>query len=405
MGADKFLDGVLVLDFSRVLAGPFCTMTLGDLGARVIKVEPLGGDEARGMGPFRDEQSLYFASVNRGKESVSLDLKDPRARAAAQTLAGRADVLVENYRPGTMQRLGLGYEHLAARNPALVYLSLSGFGQTGPYADRGAYDVIVQALSGLMSITGPEGGPPTRVGASLGDLVPALYGVIAVLAALLQRRSSGRGTWIDLGMLDSVFAVLENALARFQASGQNPSPLGNRHPSITPFSTFAAADGPIAIACGNNALFERLCQALDAGRVAEDPRFASNALRTRNQAELALAIESRLATGTTADWERRLLAAGIPAARVNQISDLLADEHLRERGMLTQLHLDGEADAITIPGTPLRARGFDRAVAERAPTLGEHTASVLSELADFDARALRELLDDAVAGDGGGNRN
>ena len=405
MGAGKFLDGVLVLDFSRVLAGPFCTMTLGDLGARVIKVEPLGGDEARGMGPFRDEQSLYFASVNRGKESVSLDLKDPRARAAAQTLAGRADVLVENYRPGTMQRLGLGYEHLAARNPALVYLSLSGFGQTGPYADRGAYDVIVQALSGLMSITGPEGGPPTRVGASLGDLVPALYGVIAVLAALLQRRSSGRGTWIDLGMLDSVFAVLENALARFQASGQNPSPIGNRHPSITPFSTFAAADGPIAIACGNNALFARLCQALEAGPVAEDPRFASNALRTRNQAELALAIETRLATGTTADWERRLLAAGIPAARVNQISDLLVDEHLRERGMLTQLQLDGEADAITVPGTPLRARGFDRAVAERAPKLGEHTAGVLSELAGLDAGALRELLDDAVAGDGGADGN
>lgn len=401
MGADKFLDGLLVLDFSRVLAGPFCTMTLGDLGARVIKVEPLSGDEARGMGPFRDGQSLYFASVNRGKESVSLNLKDPRIRAAVRALAGRADVLVENYRPGTMQRLGLGYEQLAERNPALVYLSLSGFGQTGPYADRGAYDVIVQALSGLMSITGPEGGPPTRVGASLGDLVPALYGVIAVLAALLQRRSSGRGTWIDLGMLDSVFAVLENALARFQAGGENPSPLGNRHPSITPFSTFAAADGPIAIACGNNALFVRLCHALGAGPVAEDPRFASNALRTRNQAELAKAIESRLAAGTTADWERRLLAAGIPAARVNQISDLLEDEHLRARGMLTRLQLDGESEAITIPGTPLRARGFDRTVAGRAPALGEHTAGVLAELAGVDDGALRELLDEAVAGDGG----
>lgn len=405
MGADKFLDGVLVLDFSRVLAGPFCTMTLGDLGARVIKIEPLSGDEARGMGPFRDEQSLYFASVNRGKESVSLNLKDPRIRAAVQELAGRADVLVENYRPGTMQRLGLGYERLATRNPELVYLSLSGFGQTGPYADRGAYDVIVQALSGLMSITGPEGGPPTRVGASLGDLVPALYGVIAVLAALLQRQSSGRGTWIDLGMLDSVFAVLENALARFQASGENPSPLGNRHPSITPFSTFAAADGPIAIACGNNGLFARLCNALGADPIAEDPRFASNALRTHNQAELARAIESRLAAGTTADWERRLLAAGIPAARVNQISDLLTDEHLRERGMLTRLNLDGDADAITIPGTPMRAMGFDRTVAERAPMLGEHTASVLTEMAGVGPAALEELLDDQVAGDGGAARN
>ncbi len=395
MDAKKFLDGVLVLDFSRVLAGPFCTMTLGDLGARVIKIESLAGDEARGMGPFQNGESLYFASVNRGKESVSLDLKDARSRAAARALARHADVLVENYRPGTMARLGLGYDTLAVQNPKLVYLSLSGFGQTGPYADRGAYDVIVQALSGLMSITGPEDGPPTRVGASLGDLVPALYGVIAVLSALLQRHASGRGTWIDLGMLDSVFAVLENALARFQASGQNPAPLGNRHPSITPFSTFAASDGPIAIACGNDSLFGRLCRALGADQLAADPRFASNALRTRNQAELARAIEARLGEGSTAAWEKRLLAAGIPAARVNKISDLLTDEHLRARGMLAELQLDD--GQIIVPGTPLQARGFDRSVAERAPALGEHTGSVLKELAGLDARALRQMTDDGAA--------
>ena len=200
MTGAKFLDGVLVLDFSRILAGPFCTMTLGDLGARVIKIEPPSGDEARGMGPFKGETSLYFASVNRGKESVALDLKDPRSLAAVRTLAARADVLVENYRPGAMARLGLSYDDLVESNPGLVYLSLSGFGQMGPYSGRGAYDVIVQALSGLMSITGPDGGPPTRVGASLGDLVPALYGVSAVLAALFQRRQSGQGSWIDLAM-------------------------------------------------------------------------------------------------------------------------------------------------------------------------------------------------------------
>ena len=403
MGAEKFLDGVLVVDFSRVLAGPFCTMTLGDLGARVIKIESLAGDEARGMGPFQDDESLYFASVNRGKESVSLDLKDARVRAATLTLAARADVIVENYRPGTMARLGLDYDTLAAQNPGLVYLSLSGFGQTGPYAERGAYDVIVQALSGLMSITGPEGGPPTRVGASLGDLVPALYGVIAVLAGLLQRRASGRGTWIDLGMLDSVFAVLENALSRFQASGRDPAPLGNRHPSITPFSTFATADGPIAIACGNDSLFERLCTALGAASLAGDPRFASNALRTSNQAELARAIEARLGTRPTHEWEPLLLAAGIPAARVNKISDLLANEHLRARGMLSQLHL-GEG-SITVPGTPLRAQGFDRAVAECAPALGEHTGSVLRELAGVSGKALRELIDAGVVGGNGGVGN
>ncbi len=388
-GAEKFLDGVTVLDFSRVLAGPFCTMTLGDLGARVIKVESPSGDEARGMGPFLKGESLYFASINRGKQSVALNLKDERALAATKELAAHADVLVENYRPGAMTRLGLGYDEIAAANPGIVYLSLSGFGQVGPYAQRGAYDVIVQALSGLMSITGPQDGPPTRVGASLGDLVPALYGVSAVLAALYHRNSSGRGTHIDLAMLDSVFAVLENALARYQASGENPRPIGNRHPSIAPFSTFSAADGPIAIACGNDDLFERLCTVIDGLELCSDPRFASNALRSDNIVALTAEIEGCLASRDTAHWETRLLAAGVPAARVNQISDLLADPHLHARGMLAEIEVAG--GAITIPGTPFRADGFDDSVATRSPSLGQHTGEVLMELSNLSVKELAEM--------------
>ncbi len=391
----KFLDGVLVLDFSRILAGPFCTMTLGDLGARVIKIEPPSGDEARGMGPFKGDVSLYFASVNRGKESVALDLKDPRSLAAVRTLAARADVLVENYRPGAMARLGLSYDDLVENNPGLVYLSLSGFGQMGPYSGRGAYDVIVQALSGLMSITGPDGGPPTRVGASLGDLVPALYGVSAVLAALFKRRQSGQGSWIDLAMFDSVFAVLENALARYQATGVDPTPIGNRHPSISPFSTFATADGSIAIACGNDGLFRRLCECLGNPSLADDPRFANNAQRSDNVIELIAAIEYELAGAGSADWERDLLAAGIPAGRVNRISDLLTDRHLEARGMLARLELP-EGDLV-VPGTPFRASGFDRAVARSAPSLGEHTRSVLCQLAGLSACQATAMIDAGCA--------
>ena len=378
----KFLQNVLVVDFTRVLAGPFCTMTLADLGARVLKIEPPGGDEARGMGPFKNGHSLYFASINRGKEGVVLDLKTDAGREAARALAEKADVLVENYRPGTMERLGLGYESLAELNPRLIYASLSGFGQTGPYRDRGAYDVIVQAMSGMMGITGQLQGPPTRVGASIGDMIPALYTVAGIMGALFERSQTGQGCQIDVSMMDSVFALTENALARYWLTEQNPAPLGNRHPAIAPFSTFATGDGTIVIACGNDSLWRQLCDCLEIPEGRDDSRFATNELRTENAEELAEFLEACLASRATEDWLERLLEAGIPAAKINRMSDLADDPHLRSRNMVQEIEQEGIGRMLT-PGSPIKSDRSDDDIRAAAPALGADTRRVLEELAGW----------------------
>ena len=378
----KFLQDVLVVDFTRVLAGPFCTMTLADLGARVLKIEPPGGDEARGMGPFKNGHSLYFASINRGKEGVVLDLKTDAGREAARALAEKADVLVENYRPGTMERLGLGYESLAELNPRLIYASLSGFGQTGPYRDRGAYDVIVQAMSGMMGITGQLQGPPTRVGASIGDMIPALYTVAGIMGALFERSQTGQGCQLDVSMMDSVFALTENALARYWLTEQNPAPLGNRHPAIAPFSTFATGDGTIVIACGNDSLWRQLCDCLEIPEGRDDSRFATNELRTENAEELAEFLETCLASRATEDWLERLLEAGIPAAKVNRMSDLADDPHLRSRNMVQEIEQEGIGRMLT-PGSPIKSDRSDDDIRAAAPALGADTRRVLEELAGW----------------------
>ncbi len=378
----KFLQDVLVVDFTRVLAGPFCTMTLADLGARVLKIEPPGGDEARGMGPFKNGHSLYFASINRGKEGVVLDLKTDAGREAARALAEKADVLVENYRPGTMDRLGLGYESLAELNPRLIYASLSGFGQTGPYRDRGAYDVIVQAMSGMMGITGQLQGPPTRVGASIGDMIPALYTVAGIMGALFERSQTGQGCQLDVAMMDSVFALTENALARYWLTEQNPAPMGNRHPAIAPFSTFATGDGTIVIACGNDSLWRQLCDCLEIPEGRDDSRFATNELRTENAEELAEFLETCLASRATEDWLERLLEAGIPAAKVNRMSDLADDPHLRSRNMVQEIEQEGIGRMLT-PGSPIKSNRSDDDIRAAAPALGADTRRVLEELAGW----------------------
>ena len=392
-----FLDGALVLDFTRVLAGPFCTMTLADLGARVIKIESPEGDEARGMGPFVAGHSLYFASINRGKESVALNLKHPQAVELALGLAARADVLIENYRPGTLERLGLGYDAVNERNAGIVYVSLSGFGQVGPYRDRGAYDVIIQAMGGLMGITGPAGGGPTRVGASLGDIVPALYATVAVLAALQRRERTGEGCHVDLAMMDAVVAVVENAMARYWVSGEDPGPIGNRHPAIAPFSTFATADGQIVIACGNDALWRRLCAALGASALADDARFTTNALRAERAEELAVAMEGVLRAHGTDHWLEILLHAGIPCAKVNRMSDLLNDPHLRARDMIVEMD-QPHVGRLPVPGAPIKASGVEIDLGGPAPALGDHTRHVLRELLDIDLTELERLERDGAIG-------
>ena len=263
MTVDGPLSGVTVIDLTRVLAGPYCTLVLADLGARVIKVEtPGGGDDSRTFGPFIEGKSAYFMSINRGKESISLNLKEDGDRAVFEDLLAGADVVVENFRAGTMERLGYGWEALHARFPRLIYAACSGFGHTGPYAGRPAYDVVVQAMGGIMSLTGQPGGPPARVGSSVGDIVAGLFTAIGINGALYRRTTTGEGMKLDVSMLDCQVAILENALARYFASGEVPGPLGTRHPSIAPFQAYATADGHVVISAGNDALFATLCAAL-----------------------------------------------------------------------------------------------------------------------------------------------
>ena len=385
------LSGITVIDLTRVLAGPYCTMVLRDLGADVIKVEPPQGDEARGFGPFLPDEdgggrgeSAYFTSLNCGKRSVVLDLKGEAGRAALAALIRRADVLVENFRPGTLARLGFPPERLVTLNERLVYAAISGFGATGPDAQRPAYDMIIQALSGLMSITGTEPEPPAqprrvRVGTSIADIVSGLYAAVGIVAALAQRAHSGRGAMLDLGMFDATVSVLENAVARYQVTGAVPGPLGTRHPSITPFEAYATADQEIVIAAGNDRLFAALCAVLGLDGLPADRRFASNAARNEHVAVLKGELESALRLQPGSFWLQRLAAAGVPAAPVNTIADLFADPQIAARGMLVPV---AGLERFLVPGSPLKFAGM---ATERqrppAPELGEHTAPVLAELA------------------------
>ena len=293
---DGPLHGLTIIDLSRVLAGPYATMVLADLGARVIKVErPDGGDDSRAIGPFKDGKSAYFTSINRGKESIALDLKAAEDREIFEALLERADVLVENYRPGTMEKLGYGWPALHERFPRLIYAAASGFGHTGPDSKKAAYDMVVQAMGGIMSVTGHPGGPPTRVGTSIGDITAGLFTVIGILSAVHDRLRTGEGRFVDVAMLDGQIAILENAIARYAVTGEAPGPLGARHPSITPFAAFRCRDAHIVIAAGNDALFRALCEALKLPALTEDERFATNGQRSEN----AEALQTLLAVSYT----------------------------------------------------------------------------------------------------------
>jgi CoA:oxalate CoA-transferase len=365
------LDGVTVVDLTRVLAGPYCTMMLSDLGARVIKVEhPERGDDARHIGPFVNGVSAYFASLNRGKESVALDLDERDDRLTFRTLLDEADVLVENFRPGVMDRLGYGWEAVHDDHPRLVYASVSGFGQTGPYATRPAYDMVVQGMGGIMSITGPAGGDPTRVGTSVGDITAGLFTAVGVSTALYHRERSGEGTRIDVGMLDCQVAILENAVARCQATGESPGPIGNRHPSITPFGAYRAADGWLVIAAGNDELFGRLCDALGAPALADDPRFATNEGRTEHVAALDEHLSAIVAGGSVGRWLATLEAVGVPCGPVNDVGAVLADPQVAARNMVVDVH-DPRLGRFRVAGNPIKMSGFaDPAERGPVPPLG-----------------------------------
>ena len=362
------LSDITVVDLSRVLAGPYATMVLSDLGARVIKVERPGrGDDARGFGPFHGDRSVYFESLNRGKSARGLDLGDPGDREEFEGLLDEADVLVENFRPGTLERMGYGWSVLHTRWPRLVYAAVSGFGQTGPYSGRPAYDMVVQAMGGLMSLTGHPDGPPTRVGTSVGDIAAGLFATIGILSALHDRERTGLGQMVDIAMLDCQVAILENAIARYGATGRVPGPLGARHPSITPFDAYRADDRPLVIAAGNDSLFSGLCETLGRPELADDPRFATNEARTEHAEALGDEIEGVLSTDTAAAWLARLEEAGIPCGPINDIAAVMADPGVRARNMIVSVGLP-DGSTIEMSGNPVKLSGHDDPVTrEPAP--------------------------------------
>lgn len=379
---DGPLSGLLVVDLTRVLAGPYCTMVLADLGARVIKVETPGtGDDSRHIGPFIEDKSAYFMSINRGKESIALDLKHgDEDRAIFEDLLARADILVENYRPGVMEKLGYGWDLLHERFPRLIYATASGFGHSGPYMTRPAYDMVVQGMGGIMSITGHPGGPPTRVGTSVGDITAGLFATIGINAALYHRASTGQGMKIDVAMLDCQIAILENAIARYSATGVAPGPLGARHPSITPFAAYQAQDGWIIIAAGNNGLFEKLCGVLGRPDILADPEFATNDLRTTNADRLAHEMEFSLRNETVAHWMEKLDAAGVPNGPINNVQQALDDPHVRARNMVVTVD-DPVTGPLEIAGNPIKLSAFeDPATRGAVPDLDEQRAAILEWL-------------------------
>jgi CoA:oxalate CoA-transferase len=375
------LDGIIILDLTHVLAGPFATQSLQDLGARVIKVERPGtGDDTRAFPPFLQGESAYFATLNAGKQSIALDLKADGDRAIFDRLVARADVLVENYRPGVMARLGYGWEVLHDRHPRLIYAAVSGFGQTGPDAQKPAYDMVVQARGGVMSITGEAGGPPVRVGASIGDIVAGMYLTQGILAALYDRERTGLGAMVDVAMLDSQVAIQEHSVALTTATGVPPGPTGARHPTITPFSTFRAADGFVVIAAGNDAIFARLCKVLGLSLV-DDPRFATNAARCDNNALLKRLIEAVTLMEPVAHWIAVLEAAGLPTGRVQNMAEVLRDPQILARNMVVPVTPRDGGPAFIATGNPIKMSTLsEQAVLGPAPALDGDRQTVLDWL-------------------------
>jgi CoA:oxalate CoA-transferase len=375
------LSGITVIDLSRILAGPYCTFLMAEMGARIIKVEPPGkGDDAREYGPFVKGKSSYFSSVNRGKESIALDLKAAGDKRIFAALLAKADVLVENFRPGTMEKLGYGWETLHAQYPRLIYAAASGFGHTGPYSHHPAYDMVVQGLGGIMSITGHPGQPPVRIGMSIGDIGAGLYTAVAVNAALLHREKTGAATKVDIAMFDCQLALLENAIMRYTVSGQTPGPLGARHPSITPFEAFATADSAMIVAAGNDALYLKFCEALSRQDLAAAPEYATNELRNRNQAKLKTEIERELKKKPTAAWIELLGEAGIPAGPINTVAQALAHPQVAARNMLVTVE-DPISGTLTLAGNPLKLSAFpDPTTRAPAPELDADRAKLLREL-------------------------
>jgi crotonobetainyl-CoA:carnitine CoA-transferase CaiB-like acyl-CoA transferase len=375
------LADLLVLDLTRILSGPFATMTLADLGADVIKIEqPGSGDDTRQWGPpFQGDQAAYFLAVNRNKRSLAVDLKSPQGRALVRQLALKSDVVVENFRPGTAARLGLGYEELSRENPGLIYASISGYGQTGPDSLRPGYDAIAQARSGIMSVTGEADGPPVRVGVSSADLVAGMWATIGILAALHEKQRTGSGQWVDISLLDGSVSWLTYVSSGYFASGAIPRRYGSAHPTIAPYQAFASSDGFVMVAVGNDGLWRRFASALGRQDLLDDERYATNPSRVAHREVLIPQIEQAMLTRTTAQWVQTLDDAGVPVGPIQTVDQAVQDPQVLARGMIVELD-HPTAGPLKVVGCPVRLTRTPPLVRTPPPILGQHTDEVLAAL-------------------------
>ncbi|XP_075941409.1 succinyl-CoA:glutarate CoA-transferase isoform X2 [Anarhichas minor] len=388
------LEGVRVLDLTRVLAGPFATMILGDLGAEVIKVErPGAGDDTRAWGPpFVGAESAYFLSVNRNKKSISVDLKHPRGAGVTQELAGVCDVLVENYLPGKLHQMYLGYEQLSRLNPRLIYCSISGYGQTGPQSQSPGYDSIASAVSGMMHITGPEGGEPVRPGVAMTDLATGLYAHGAVMAALLQRHRTGRGAHIDCNLLSAQVSCLTHIAANYLNSGKEARRWGTAHESIVPYQGFTTKDGHLVVAAGNDKQFINVCNVLHLKELTNKPEYKTNTLRVQHRKELLHTLSQRFLQEKTADWLRRFEGAGVPVGPINSIQEVFSDPQVKHNGLIQEMN-HPTAGRITVPGPAVRFSSFAHDEPTPPPLIGQHTVQVLRHTLSYSDDVIKTLLD------------
>ena len=395
------LDGIKILDLTRILAGPFCTQTLGDLGAEIIKVErPSGGDDTRRFGPpfLKDDEgkdtieSAYFMGANRNKKSVAIDISKLEGQALIKKIAAKADVLVENFKLGNLARYGLGYDDLKKINPGLIYCSITGFGQTGPYAERPGYDPLIQAMGGIMSVTGDPDGEPMKAGVPIADIMAGMYATVAICAALRSREINGKGQYIDIGMLDTQAAWLSIQAMNYLVGGENPERLGNGHPNIVPYQVFATADGHIMLTIGNDLQFQRFCEFADCIELADDERFSTNGARVKNRELLIEAMEPVLTSKPSQEWLAELEKLTIGCGPINTVEQVFADPHIQDRGMVINMpHEALSGRKIPLVASPLRFSGTPVTYRHSPPVLGSNTEDVLREVLDLDEEAIKRL--------------
>jgi crotonobetainyl-CoA:carnitine CoA-transferase CaiB-like acyl-CoA transferase len=392
------LKGLRVVDLTRVLAGPTCTQMLGDMGAEVIKIErPDAGDDTRGFAPPympNTRESAYFVGVNRNKKSVTIDIGKPEGQSIVHKLLENADILVENFKTGALAKYGLSYEDLKNQYPGLIYCSITGFGQTGPYAARPGYDALIQAMGGVMSLTGEPDGEPQKVGIPVADLFAGLYGTIGILAALRHKQATGQGQQIDIGMLDTHVAWLANQGMNYLATGENPPRLGNQHPNIVPYQVFPTADGYMVLSIGNDPTFERFCKNFSLEHLLADERYATNAARVGNRALVTETLTAVTKTKTTDEWITQLEALKIGCGPINKLDRVFADPHVQARNMLVKMqHASGEE--VTVVANPVKLSATPPDYRSAAPLLGQHTDEVLASIG-FDAMAIAQLKDSKI---------